>query len=152
MTSEQVVDFYEAQLAGFEIGQSSSILQEGEIDFDDDWLFDLKEGVNNGVPFDRSFDDINGEPINCFPFLSGNMSGLLKGTSTAIGGFSSTGKSTLWITILMALLYRGEKIWGTNNSGATRAQFEKLGIYNEYDLRIQNITKFNKYLTSSTNV
>ena len=110
MTSEQVVDFYEAQLAGFEIGQSSSILQEGEIDFDDDWLFDLKEGVNNGVPFDRSFDDINGEPINCFPFLSGNMSGLLKGTSTAIGGFSSTGKSTLWITILMALLYRGEKI------------------------------------------
>lgn len=110
MTSEQVIDFYESQLAGFEIGQSSSILQEGEIDFDDEWLFDLKEGVNNGVPFDRSFDDINGEPINCFPFLSSNISGLLKGTSTAIGGFSSTGKSTLWITILMALLYRGEKI------------------------------------------
>ena len=110
MTSEQVVDFYEAQLSGFEIGQSSSILQEGEIDFDDEWLVDLKEGVNNGIPFDRSFDDINGEAINCFPFLSGNMSGLLKGTSTAIGGFSSTGKSTLWITILMALLYRGEKI------------------------------------------
>lgn len=110
MTAEQVVDFYEAQLSGFEIGQSSSILQEGEIDFDDEWLFDLKEGVNNGIPFDRSFDDVNGEPINCFPFLSGNISGLLKGTSTAIGGFSSTGKSTLWITILMALLYRGEKI------------------------------------------
>ena len=32
-------------------------------------------------------------------------------------------------------LYRGEKIWGLNNDGTTRAQFEKLGIYNEYDLR-----------------
>lgn len=110
MTSEQVIDFYETQLSSFEVGQSSKIIEEGEIDFDDEWLNDLKEGVNNGVPFDRSFDDINGEPINCFPFLSGNISGLAKGTSTAIGGFSSSGKSTLWITILMALVYRGEKV------------------------------------------
>ncbi len=32
-------------------------------------------------------------------------------------------------------LYRGEKIWGTNHNGTTRAQFEQLGIYNELDLR-----------------
>ena len=32
-------------------------------------------------------------------------------------------------------LYRGEKIWGQNRDGRTAAQFEKLGIYNEYDLR-----------------
>ena len=36
-----------------------------------------------------------------------------------------------------AKIYRGEKIWGTNRNGVTRAQFEKLGIYNELDLRTQ---------------
>ncbi len=136
-TAEQVVDFYETQLAGFEIGQSSSVLQEGEIDFDESWLVDLKEGVNNGVPFDRSFDDVNGEPINCFPFLSGNISGLLKGTSTAIGGFSSTGKSTLWITILMALLYRGEKILIISNEET----IEKFKI----KFLVWTLAKYNRY-------
>ena len=136
-TAEQVVDFFESQLAGFEIGQSSSILQEGEIDFDDSWLVDLKEGVNNGVPFDRSFDDVNGEAINCFPFLSGNISGLLKGTSTAIGGFSSTGKSTLWITILMALLYRGEKILIISNEET----IEKFKI----KFLVWTLAKYNRY-------
>lgn len=36
-----------------------------------------------------------------------------------------------------AKIYRGEKIWGTNRNGVTKAQFEKLGIYNELDLRKQ---------------
>ncbi len=36
-----------------------------------------------------------------------------------------------------AKIYRGEKIWGTNRNGVTKAQFEKLGIYNELDLRTQ---------------
>lgn len=106
----EVIDFIESQLASFEIGQASSVLQEGEIDFDDLWLSELKEGAANGVPFDRSFDDIEGNPINCFPFLSRNISGLLRGTSTAIGGYSSTGKSTLWLTIIMSLVYYGEKV------------------------------------------
>ena len=30
-----------------------------------------------------------------------------------------------------------QKIWGTNRNGVTKAQFEKLGIYNELDLRTQ---------------
>lgn len=110
MTCEQVLDYFETQLSDYEVGQSSSVLQEGIIDFDDEWLNNLKEGIENGVPFERSFDDVNGEPINCFPFLSRNISGLLRKTTSAIGGFSSAGKSTLWITILMALVYSGEKI------------------------------------------
>lgn len=110
MTCEQVLDYYETQLSGYEVGQSSKILEEGFIDFDDEWLEALKEGLENGVPFERSFDDINGNSINCFPFLSRNISGFLKGTTTALGGFSSAGKSTLWITILMSLAYSGEKI------------------------------------------
>ena len=54
-----------------------------------------------------------------------------------LGGLpvDTDGDGTIDGKIKYQKLYRGEKIWGTNNSGATRAQFEKLGIYNEYDLR-----------------
>lgn len=137
MTADQVVDFYETQLAGFDIGQSSSIIQEGNIDFDEEWLSDLNEGVANGVPFDRSFEDIENNPINCFPFLSRNISGLLKGTSTAIGGFSSTGKSTLWLTIIMALIYRGEKVLIISN--------EELIDKFQLKLLVWVLAKYNRY-------
>ena len=137
MTAEQVVDFYESQLAGFEIGQASAILQEGEINFNDEWLSELKEGVASGVPFDRSFDDINGDPINCFPFLSKNIAGLLKSTSTAIGGFSSSGKSTLWLTIIMALVYYGEKVLIISN--------EELIDKFQLKLLVWVLAKYNRY-------
>lgn len=137
MTCEQVIDYFETQLSGYEVGQSSSVLQEGNIDFDDEWLKSLKDGVENGVPFERSFDDINGNPINCFPFLSRNISGLLRKTTSAIGGFSSAGKSTLWITILMALAYSGEKIAIISNEET----IEKFRV----KFLVWTLAKYNRY-------
>lgn len=110
MTCEQVIDYFESRLSSYEVGQSSSVLEEEEVDFDDTWIQNLKDGIENGIQFDRSFEDINGDPINCFPFLSRNISGILEKTTTMIGGFSSSGKSTWWITVLMALMYYDRKI------------------------------------------
>ena len=54
-----------------------------------------------------------------------------------LGGLpvDTNGDGTIDGTTKFAKIYRGEKIWGTNRNGVTRAQFEKLGIYNEFDLR-----------------
>ena len=54
-----------------------------------------------------------------------------------LGGLpvDTNGDGTIDGKIKYQKLYRGEKIWGTNRNGTVRAQFEKLGIYNEYDLR-----------------
>ena len=56
-----------------------------------------------------------------------------------LGGLpvDTDGDGTIDGTTKFAKIYRGEKIWGTNRNGVTRAQFEKLGIYNELDLRTQ---------------
>ena len=56
-----------------------------------------------------------------------------------LGGLpvDTDGNGTIDGKVKYQKLYRGEKIWGTNHDGVTRAQFEKLGIYNEYDLRTQ---------------
>ena len=56
-----------------------------------------------------------------------------------LGGLpvDTDGDGTIDGTVKYQKIYRGEKIWGTNHNGVTRAQFEKLGIYNELDLRTQ---------------
>ena len=54
-----------------------------------------------------------------------------------LGGLpvDTNGDGTIDGKVKYQKLYRGEKIWGTNRNGDTRAEFEKLGIYNELDLR-----------------
>nr|DAJ75516.1 MAG TPA: replicative helicase [Bacteriophage sp.] len=110
MTAEEVTDWYEARISSYGTGYSSKILEEEEIDFDDEFIESCEEGEENGVPFDIAGYDKNGEEINCFPFLSRQVMGLLEGTFTMVGGFSSVGKSTYYITILMALLFYERKI------------------------------------------
>ena len=110
MDADSVQDWWDARIASYGTGYSSKILEAEEIDFDDEFIESCKNGEENGVPFDIAGYDVNGEEINCFPFLSRQINGLLEGTFSMIGGFSSCGKSTMWVTIIMALLYRGKKI------------------------------------------
>ena len=110
MTAEEVTDWYEARLTTYGTGYSSKILEEEEIDFEDEFIESCAEGEENGVPFDVAGVDVNGEEINCFPFLSRQTMGFLEGTFSMMGGFSSAGKSSWWVTILMALLHYDRKI------------------------------------------
>ena len=110
MCAEEVTDWYEARLSSYGTGYSSKIIEEEEIDFDDEFIENCKEGLENGVPFDIAGYDVNGEEMNCFPFLSRQVNGLLEGTLTMMGGYSSTGKSTWWVTVIMALLNYDRKI------------------------------------------
>lgn len=110
MAAEEVTDWYEARISTYGSGYSNKILEEEELDFDDEFIESCKEGEENGVPFDVAGFDKNGEEINCFPFLSRQVNGFLEGTLTMLGGFSSAGKSTWWITIVMALLNYDKKV------------------------------------------
>lgn len=110
MSAEEVLDWWEARISTYGTGYSNKVLDEEEIDFDDEFINNCADGSENGVPFDMAGYDINGEEINCFPFLSRQTMGLLEGTLTMLGGFSSAGKSTWWITVIMALLFYERKI------------------------------------------
>lgn len=110
MDADSVQDWWDARIASYGTGYSSKILEEEEIDFDDEFIDNCEEGLENGVPFDIAGYDVNGEEINCFPFLTRQTMGLLEGTLTMLAGFSSAGKSTWFVTVIMALLFRGRKI------------------------------------------
>lgn len=115
MTAEEVVELYEALLSELNTGTSSKVLDETEIDFDDEWMRSLEEGEEDGIPFDVSFLNIDGEPIECYSRLSNSISGLLPRTTTMVGGFSSVGKSTWWIGVIMALISKGNKVLVISN-------------------------------------
>ena len=111
LTAEECVDWYESRLSEYGTGYSTKIIEEEEItEFTDDFIDECAEGIENGVPFDQGDYDVNLSPMNCFPFLSRQVCGLLEGTFTMLGGFSSTGKSTWFITIIMALLHYNRKV------------------------------------------
>ena len=110
MDADSVQDWWDARITSYGTGYSSKVLEEEEIDFDDEFIDNCKEGLENGVPFDIAGYDIHGEEMNCFPFLSRQINGILEGTTTMMGGYSSAGKSTWWITVLMLLLHYDRKI------------------------------------------
>ena len=70
MDSQSVLDWYESKLSTYGTGFTSKVLEEEEIEITDNFLQDLSDGIENGVDFGFAGDDINLEPIRCFPFLS----------------------------------------------------------------------------------
>lgn len=110
MNSESVLDWYESKLSSIGTGYSSKILEEEEIEITDDFIQSCTDGLEMGVPFDIAGKNIDEDDIYCLSSISRQIMGLLNGTTTVLGGYSSTGKTTLWITIIMALLFRQRKI------------------------------------------
>lgn len=137
MTAEEATDWYEARLSSYGTGYSSKILEEEEIDFDDDFIDNCKEGLENGIPFDIAGYDVNGEEMNCFPFLSNQTMGLKEGYLHMMGGFSSAGKSSWWVTVIMALLHYDRKVLIISNEESVQKFKVKfmvwmLGKHNRY--------------------
>jgi len=115
MTSEQVIDFYQLTLSAIDNGQSSKIIEENELEFDDKWLRGLEEGEAAGVPYESCGVDVNGDRINVFPYLSRQTMGIHKKNLGIISGFSGVGKSTYLISLIFAQAMNGEKVLVISN-------------------------------------
>lgn len=110
MKPDQIIDFYDMKLAGYELGESSEVIEEEDIFFEDDWEDKLEENSEMGTPYDVCGIDIKGEQIKGLKYLSNQTMGLHPGNLMMLAGFSGVGKSTIFVTIIMGLLYRGEKV------------------------------------------
>ena len=110
LSAQEVLEFYEMQLTGIDVSTvSHDVLDECSIEISDDTLKELQDGSLNGIPFDSFGEDENGENITVYPVLSNYLNGYMPGTTNAICGYSSTGKSCLWTSIILGLLYRNQK-------------------------------------------
>lgn len=127
-TAQEVVSFFEMKLSEYDVGNESEVLEEGILDFDDEWLESMEEGEDCGVPYDQVGIDIEGNPINGYKFLSNQTNGIPVGLSM-ICGFSSAGKSTFIIPIILSMIYRGEKVLIISNEEKKKTFMAKIMVY-----------------------
>lgn len=143
LTCQQVQDYFEDAISSLsEIGKTSGVIEVSNIDFDQEWLDRLEEGVEEGEPFKIAFNDVFGKPIQIYPHLSNQIKGLLPRTTSFLGGFSSSGKSTWWIGIIMSLLAQGHRILLISNEEEVSKFKQKCMVWLLFNVfRDSSITK-----------
>nr|DAE94123.1 MAG TPA: replicative helicase [Caudoviricetes sp.] len=110
MTSNEVKEFYEYQINNFGTVDTDKSIEENFITFDDDYINDIMEGKSVGTMFDQAGENIINQKIQGFPIMSKQSNGLLAGTLSCLAGYTNVGKSTYLVSMIMALVYRGEKV------------------------------------------
>lgn len=118
-TASEVIDFYEGTLSTLDTKiNSSKIIEEGYVDFDDAFLERLEQKEEVGVSFGEAGVNINGEKIKTFPFMSSNILGVKHGTLNCWAAHSGAGKSTYMVTVLMSLISQGERFTLVTNESS----------------------------------
>lgn len=113
MNCDQITDFYDTQLASYQIGEQSMITEEGDLCFGDKWLERLDKGesiVREGSAYDVIGYDDDLAPVGSFGYLNERTLGFHHGKLACIGAFSGTGKTTIMVNMVMGLVNSGEKV------------------------------------------
>lgn len=104
LKANQVVDWYEAQLAKvYDGGYDINLLEDEDIEITDDFLQDLADEKEYGIPYAKAGKDCNGEDMNVFPYLSSLTLGFTRKASHYVAGFSSSGKTSFWSSVTMSM-------------------------------------------------
>lgn len=110
LTADGVIEHFENILGSLEYDTSGKGVEVDDLSIDDDFIESCMDGNEMGVAFDFAGFDENGEAIKVLPGISREIGGYLRSTLNMIAGHSSTGKSSLYINIISALIKKGEKV------------------------------------------
>lgn len=128
-TSEDIVDFYEAQIATLINTTHSTVRENEQLEFDQEWLDSLSDGTERGEYFGYVTWEGKNDQIPVYPKISHAIAGLLPGTTTMLGAYSSAGKSTFWIGLLISLASQGHKILIISNEEPAAKFKQKAIVY-----------------------
>ena len=104
LKANQVIDWYEAQLCKvYDGGYDVNLLEDEDVVITDDFIQDLADAKEYGVPYAKAGKDCDDKDMNVFPYLSSLTLGFTKKASHYIAGFSSSGKTSMWSSICMSL-------------------------------------------------
>lgn len=112
-SSEEVLDFYDTLLSGYDVGDQSMIIEESDLGFSKEWVDKLESGeelVRPGTPYGIMGTDEEGKPIYCFKRLSDQTVGLHHGKLACVAAFSGVGKTTMSANVILGLVNKGEKV------------------------------------------
>lgn len=143
LTASEIIDFYEGTLSTLDTKiNSSKIIEQGFIDFDDAFLERLENKEEVGVSFGEAGMNVHGEVIKTFPYMSSNILGVKHGTLNCWAAHSGAGKSTYMVTVLMSLISQGERFTiVTNESSVSDVKIQFLVWILTRCLDYRNVTK-----------
>lgn len=124
MPPDEVIDFYMSILSESLGEYSMDVLEDEFITLDDDFIDEMEQGKELGTMFDDAGTDIYGNKMRVFPNLSKNILGFKRGTFSMLGAYTSVGKSSWWVSVIMSLLSKGNKVLVISNEMAS-AMFKK---------------------------
>lgn len=142
MDSNSVIEWYEAQMSKMGSGYDVKVLEDEDIEITDSFLERLSVGDEQGTSYEEAGTDVNGEKMSVFPYLSKQTLGFTKGASHYIAGFSSSGKTAMWCSMVMALVYQGEKVLIICNEQSSKVwKINMLTFILYKHFRCYNVTK-----------
>lgn len=104
LKANQIIDWYEAQLCKvYDGGYDVNLLEDEDILITDDFIQDLADEKEYGIPYAKAGKDCEGKDMNVFPYLSSLTLGFTKKASHYVAGFSSSGKTSFWSSVVMSM-------------------------------------------------
>ena len=119
LTSSEVLSFYESTLSSLGTSiNSSKIIGQEFIDFDEDFIDRLADHEELGVDFGTAGLNVHDEEIRTFPFMSANLMGLKRGTLSCWAASSGSGKSSYMVGLTVSLISKGLSVCFVTNESA----------------------------------
>lgn len=142
LTSTELVEWYETQLNKmYSGGYDVKLLEDSDIEITDEFLTSLENAEEYGTPYANAGIDINGGNMNVFPYLSSLTLGFKKACSHYLAGFSSSGKTSMWCSIVMSMALQ-EKVLIICNEQSSRVWKINMILFILYKhFRCKDITK-----------
>lgn len=104
LRAPQIIDWYEAQLTQvYDGGYDVNLLEDEDIEITDDFIQDLADEKEYGIPYAKAGIDEDGEDMNVFPYLSSLTLGFTRKASHYMASFSSGGKTSFWSSVIMSM-------------------------------------------------
>lgn len=104
LRANQIIDWYDAQLSKvYEGGFDANLLEDEDIEITDEFIQNLADEKEYGIPYAKAGKDCDGKDMNVFPYLSSLTLGFTKKASHYVAGFSSSGKTSFWSSVAMSL-------------------------------------------------
>ena len=104
LKSGQIIDWYDAQLCKlYDGGYDMNLLEDEDVSITDDFIQGLADAKEYGIPYAKAGKCCEGKDMNVFPYLSSLTLGFTKKASHYVSGFSSSGKTSFWSSVIMSM-------------------------------------------------
>lgn len=100
----QIIDWYDAQLCKlYDGGYDMNLLEDEDVFITDDFIQGLADAKEYGIPYAKAGKCCENKDMNVFPYLSSLTLGFAKKASHYVSGFSSSGKTSFWCSVIMSM-------------------------------------------------